>query len=149
MSFIPAPYKGWASPNYAFDKRRATVERGIAQQVQNSMQVGTATVALPQIGGVSGVVTSRIDGQHQLSLHVYREAGVHLRVGAGPEQSGPVRPVPSRVGDGARLDDHFGRILHPLLGLFPRLREHRAERAGGRAALHVHWQSDVELGHSL
>lgn len=52
------PYKGWTSPNYAFDKRRGIVERGLAQQVRVYDQVGTTQISLPTSGGLQGVVTA-------------------------------------------------------------------------------------------
>jgi hypothetical protein len=50
----PAPYKGWANPQYAFNKRAGVVERGLAQQVQIYDQVGQATVGVPP--GTSPVI---------------------------------------------------------------------------------------------
>jgi hypothetical protein len=47
------PYKGWASPNYAFQKRQGQVERGLAQQVQVYTQVGEATVGIPAAPGAT------------------------------------------------------------------------------------------------
>jgi hypothetical protein len=52
-----SPYRGWTNPNYAFDKRRGIVQRGLDQQVQNYHQTGTATVALPAMPGWNGKVT--------------------------------------------------------------------------------------------
>jgi hypothetical protein len=44
----PTPaYRGWVSPNYAFQKRQGAVQRGLAQQVQVYDQVGEATCGLP------------------------------------------------------------------------------------------------------
>ena len=55
---MTAPYKGWMSPNYAFDRRRGQIERSQQQRVQTWDQVGTATIALPATGGVGGIVTA-------------------------------------------------------------------------------------------
>ena len=53
-----APYRGWQSPNYAFDKRAGQVARGRAARVQDYDQPGEAEIAMPTTGGdINGLVT--------------------------------------------------------------------------------------------
>jgi hypothetical protein len=53
-----APFRGWMSPNHAFDRRRGQLERAAAKVVSHWVQTGTANVSIPpSVGTPAGIGT--------------------------------------------------------------------------------------------